>query len=182
MPGDYKQRLKPAEIDDLLAFLGRQSIRQNALAAASAAPEPAAGATYERILHSPAADWLTYAGDYAAHRHSPLTQITRDNGGSLVPQWVYHVDGATHLDATPVVYDGIMYVTNGNELHALDARTGRRIWMYRDEQAKRSEVNRGAAILGDRVFFVTSDAHLVALNRKTGGALWDREYADPNRG
>jgi alcohol dehydrogenase (cytochrome c) len=101
---------------------------------------------------------------------------------SLVSAWVYHVDGATHLEATPLVYDGIMYVTNSNEVHALDARTGRPIWRYRDELAKRSDVNRGVAILGDSVFFVTSDAHLVALNRKTGGGLWDREFADTSRG
>ena len=88
------------------------------------------------------------------------------------------MDGATHLECTPLVYDGIMYVTNSNEVHALDARTGRLIWQYRDEQAKRADVNRGVALLGDSVFFVTSDAHLVALNRQTGGALWDREYAD----
>jgi alcohol dehydrogenase (cytochrome c) len=75
-----------------------------------------------------------------------------------------------------------MYVTNSNEVHALDARTGRPIWKYRDELAKRSDVNRGVAILGDIVFFATSDAHLVALNRKTGGGLWDREFADTSRG
>jgi len=181
MPGDYSQRLSAAEIEDLLAFLGRQAIRQ-ASAAAAIVPAPPAGATYDRIRRGESADWLTYAGDYAAHRHSPLDQISSTNVSSLVSAWVYHLEGATHLEATPLVYDGIMYVTNSNELDALDARTGRRIWMYRDEQSKRSDVNRGAAILGDSVFFVTGDAHLVALNRQTGGALWDRAYADTSRG
>ncbi len=181
MPHDYRQRFSAAETQDLLAFLGRQSIRDAAVSE-TAAPKPAAGATYDAIRAGAGRDWLTYAGDYAAHRHSPLEQITPANAGSLVSAWVYHVDGATHLEATPLVYDGIMYVTNSNEVHALDARTGRPIWKYRDEQSKRSDVNRGVAILGDSVFFVTSDAHLVALNRKTGGALWDRAYADTSRG
>jgi len=179
MPSDYKQRLSSAEIENLLAFLGRQSIRQaGAPVVQNAAQAAGAGASYDLIRRSPSADWLTYAGDYAAHRHSPLTGIAAANVNSLVSAWVYHVDGATHLEATPQVYDGVMYVTNNNEVHALDARTGRPIWIYRDEQAKRSDVNRGVAILGDSVFFVSSDAHLVALNRKTGGPLWDREYAD----
>jgi PQQ-dependent dehydrogenase (methanol/ethanol family) len=181
MPHDFKQRLTTSEVDDLLAFLGRQSIRQTAANAATVTLG-SGGASYDLIRRGEDQDWLTYAGDYAGWRHSPLRQITSSNIGSLVSAWVYHVDGATHLEATPLVYDGIMYVTNSNELHALDARTGRRIWTYHDEQAKRSDVNRGAAILGDSVFFVTSDAHLVALNRKTGGALWDREFADTSRG
>jgi PQQ-dependent dehydrogenase (methanol/ethanol family) len=180
MPGDFKQRLSSMEIENLLAFLGRQSIRDSTAVVQNAVP--AAGARYDLIREGAGANWLTYAGDYAAHRHSRLAQISRANVSSLVSAWVYHVDGATHLEATPLVYDGIMYVTNSNEVHALDARTGRPIWKYRDELAKRSDVNRGVAILGDSVFFATSDAHLVALNRKTGGGLWDREFADTSRG
>jgi len=181
MPGDFKGRLSSAEVEDLLAFLGRQSLRQAAVAQA-ANVATSMGAGYDLIRQGAGTNWLTYAGDYAGHRHSPLTQITSANAKSLVSAWVYHVEGATHLEATPLVYDGIMYVTNNNEIHALDARTGRPIWRYRDELAKRSDVNRGVAILGDSVFFVTSDAHLVALNRKTGGGLWDREFADTSRG
>jgi PQQ-dependent dehydrogenase (methanol/ethanol family) len=181
MPQDFKLRLSAAEIDDLLAFLGRQSLRDSATVVQSVNPV-STGARYDLIREGAGDNWLTYAGDYAGHRHSPLTQISTANVRSLVSAWVYHVDGATHLEATPLVYDGIMYVTNGNEVHALDARTGRPIWKYRDELAKRSDVNRGVAILGDSVFFVTSDAHLVALNRKTGDGLWDREFADTKRG
>ena len=182
MPQDFKLRLSAAEIADLLAFLGRQSLRDSATVVQSVTAPVSTGARYDLIREGAGDNWLTYAGDYAGHRHSPLTQISTANVRSLVSAWVYHVDGATHLEATPLVYDGIMYVTNGNEVHALDARTGRPIWKYRDELAKRSDVNRGVAILGDSVFFVTSDAHLVALNRKTGGGLWDREFADTKRG
>ena len=188
MPHDYKQSLSPADVQDMLAFLGRQSMRQSGASISSSIQSPAppppvsTGASSGLIGEGPGDNWLTYAGDYAAHRHSPLTQITQNNVASLAPKWVYHVENATHLEATPLVYDGIMYVTNSNEVHALDARTGRRIWMYHDEGAKRSDVNRGVAILGNSVFFVTSDARLVALNRSTGGVLWHKEYADTDRG
>lgn len=142
----------------------------------------AAQVQYDDIRKGPGANWLTYAGDYAAQRHSPLTQINRTNVGALVPKWVYHVEGANKLEATPLVFDGIMYVTNSNEVYALDARTGRKIWRYKDEQSTKSDVNRGVALLGDRVFFVTTDGHLVALHRKTGGVLWQKPYADTKRG
>ena len=101
---------------------------------------------------------------------------------SLVPKWIYHVDGAKRLEASPLIYQGVMYVANTNEVHALDARTGRRIWHYADNSSKRKDANRGVAILGDRIFFVTSDAWLVALNRKTGALLWQTQYGDTQKG
>src|SRR5260221_8707717 len=137
---------------------------------------------YEAHGKSPGKQLLSYPGDYHGRRATPLDQINRDNAGSLVPKWVYRVEGATKLETTPLVYEGVMYVTNSNEMHALDARTGRRVWHYRDDKAASQRVNRGAALLGDRVFFVTSDAHLVALHRKTGAVLWDKQYADPKKG
>ena len=182
MPHDYRQRLSTADIDNLVSFLGRQSIRDAAVAIPSGAPAFSGGVTYNQIRAGEDANWLTYAGDYRSYRYSPLRQITRENVKSLVPSWVYHVDGATHLEPSPLVYDGVMYITNTNEVDAIDARTGRAIWKYRDDQSKLGYVNRGVAILGDRIFFITSDAHLVALNRQTGGALWDRAYADTTRG
>src|SRR5579872_3291734 len=81
---------------------------------------------YEDILQGPGANWLSYHGDYQGQRYSPLDEINRRNVASLVPQWTYHVEGATRLEATPIVFDGIMYITNGNEVDALDAATGRR--------------------------------------------------------
>ena len=136
----------------------------------------------EDILRGPDANWLTYSGDYAATRHSPLHQIDVSNASNLTPKWTYHVASARKLEATPVVYDGVMYVTNTNEVMALDARTGRLIWTYQDPRATRPASNRGVAILGDRVFFATTDAHLVALDRRNGGVLWDKLYAAPGKG
>ena len=137
---------------------------------------------YEDILKGPGDEWLTYAGDYASQRHSPLDQINRHNVKSLVPKWVYHFRGAKRLEPSPIVHDGIMYVTNTNEVHALDARTGRKLWGYFADDADRQRANRGVAILGDRIYLITSDAHLVALHRVTGALLWDREFASSKEG
>jgi len=157
-------------------------VKQAFLGILLAAVPLAAQVRDDMLRRGPGDNWLTYAGDYAAHRHSPLTQINRSNAASLVPKWVYHLENAKRLEATPLVYDGVMYVTNSNEIYALDARTGRPLWHYKDELAKQSDVNRGAAILGDRVFFITSDGQLVALNRKTGGLLWQKLYVDRKKG
>jgi alcohol dehydrogenase (cytochrome c) len=138
--------------------------------------------TFEQIQQGPGKNWLTYAGDYAGQRHSPLTQINLQNVNTLVPKWTYHVDGANRLEATPLVVDGIMYITNSNEVHALDARSGRRIWRYRDDMSPLKRVNRGVALMGDRVYFVTGDCHLVALHWKTGAVIWSKQYADPKLG
>ena len=137
---------------------------------------------FEDIKNSPSENWLLYAGDYAAQRHSPLKEINRDNVDSLVAKWVYHVEGANRLSSIPLVFAGVMYVSNNNEVYALDAVSGRKIWHYRQPGVEMDRVNRGVGILGDRVFFVTSDCHLVALHRITGGVLWDHQYADPKDG
>lgn len=137
---------------------------------------------YEDILKGPGKDWLTYAGSYNGWRHSPLEQITPENAGSLVPKWVYRVPNAARLQTSPVVYDGVMYVTNTNAVYALDARSGRLIWSYADSRAKESGPNRGPAILGDRVYFVTSDNYLTALDRRSGGVLFSKKYARVEEG
>ena len=72
-------------------------------------------------------DWLTYHGDYSARRHSALNQITPANAKSLVAKWVFHIDGAKKLEATPIVHGGLMYISNTNEMYALDARNGRKV-------------------------------------------------------
>ncbi|MBI1357312.1 MAG: PQQ-dependent dehydrogenase, methanol/ethanol family [Acidobacteria bacterium] len=137
---------------------------------------------YEDILAAPSENWLTFMGDYASNRHSPLKQITADNVKNLTPKWFFHINEARRLSSYPIVYDGVLYVTNSNEIYALDAVTGRQIWHYRQEGVEMQRQNRGAAILGDRVFFVTSDCHLLALNRVNGAMVWDQSYADPKEG
>ncbi len=134
------------------------------------------------IAASPNADWLTYNGDYAATRHSPLKQITPENAKNLVAKWVFRLDGAKKLEASPIVHGGLMYVSDTNQIYALDARSGRQVWRYRATGAKGSRVNRGTAILGDNVYFSTADCHLIALNRLTGNLVFDSEFASFEKG
>ena len=138
--------------------------------------------SYQEIAKIPAANWLSYSGDYSGRRFSQLKQIHADNVGNLVPAWVFHVPRSTRLQVTPLVAGGVMYITNTNEVYALDARTGRRLWHYERRNAKSTHGNRGVALLGDRVFFASSDAHLIALDRRTGAVVWDVEYAQHEKG
>src|SRR5215217_895458 len=89
---------------------------------------------YEDIAKGPGENWLTYAGNYQGWRYSPLKKITVENAGSLTNQWVYHVPNAKGLRSSPLVYKGVMYVTNSNALYAIDARSGRLIWQYLDNR------------------------------------------------
>ena len=130
------------------------------------------------------ADWPTYNGQLGGNRFSALDQIDKSNVTRLAPRWTYSLAAASRLQVTPVVVDGVMYVTTANECHALDAGTGRRIWDYRRPRTKglagdaAGGINRGVAVAGDRVFMVTDHAHIIALDRFTGTLLWDTEMAD----
>jgi alcohol dehydrogenase (cytochrome c) len=130
------------------------------------------------------ADWPTYHGGGDGNRYSTVDQINRGTVARLAPAWVFPLPGASSLQVTPVVVDGVMYVTNANECFALDAGSGRRIWHYQRPRTKglagdaASGINRGVAVDGDRVFMVTDHAHLIALNRFTGDLLWETPMAD----
>ena len=129
-------------------------------------------------------NWLTYSGAYFSQRYSELDQVTPDNVTDLALQWVYQSAAPGPWQATPIVVDGVMYLTQRpNDVVALDARTGRVFWIYRyatpsDHRACCGANNRGVAVLGDRVFMATLDAHVVALDAATGALLWDVEVAD----
>ncbi len=132
--------------------------------------------------------WLTFSGDYSGRRHSPLTQLTPANVHRLAAQWTFQSGTITRgrgFESTPLALDGVLYVTGSNNFAwALDARTGRPFWQYRRElpadltYGAQAPVNRGFAILGDRLFMVTLDAHLLAFDRKSGTILWDTILAD----
>ncbi len=125
-------------------------------------------------------DWSSYDGQVSGNRFSTLSQINRTNVGRLTPRWIFSLPDVPSLEGTPIVHQGIMYVTSGNECYALDAGSGRQVWHYQRQRTKSlgMKVNRGAAISGDRVFMVTDDARLIALNRFTGKLLWDTVMAD----
>jgi alcohol dehydrogenase (cytochrome c) len=148
------------------------------------------GVTYDDILagFSDPTRWLTYSGDYTGQRHSPLTQITPDNAHRLAAAWTFQTGFDTRgrgFETTPLVVDGILYVTGSNNYAwAIDAGSGRPFWQYRRQlpddltYGASAPVNRGFGILGDRLFMVTLDAHLLALDRATGSVLWDIVLAD----
>ena len=142
--------------------------------------------TFDRILNSSKEpqNWLTYSGDYSGHRFSTLDQINVDNVKSLVAKWVYQTGATGKFETTPLVVDGILYATApDNRAFALDARAGRPIWLYQrqlpaDIRPCCGRVNRGVAILGDKVFMGTLDAHMMALDAKTGNVVWDVTAVD----
>ncbi len=138
--------------------------------------------TQQDIEKGPNENWLTYAGDYASQRHSSLDQIHRGNVNRLVAKWVRNIPGARKLETVPLVYQGVMYATNSDEVYALDARNGKVIWHYEVETVGRKGLTRGVALVGDRVFYITSDCRLIALNRKTGAFLWENEFASAAEG
>lgn len=126
-------------------------------------------------------DWPSYGGTARAWRYSALDQINGSNVKSLVPAWVFQTgDYADGLEATPIVIDGVMYVSTASSwVIALDAATGKLIWEYRHPpSAVRSadgRQNRGVAVGAGKVFLGTFDNHLVALDQKTGREAWNVE-------
>jgi alcohol dehydrogenase (cytochrome c) len=133
-------------------------------------------------------NWLTYSGNYSSTRHSPLDQITPANVRNLKLQWVYQSPVAGNWQTTPLVVDGVMYLTQRlNDVIALDAVTGRAFWTFRYTPAADRVVccganNRGLAILGDTLFLATLDAHLIAIDAKTGRQEWKTQVAVTKQG
>jgi len=135
-------------------------------------------------------NWTTFSGNNTGQRHSLLRQLTPQNVSHLVPQWMFQTDvpgfPGRGLENSPLVVDGVAYVTgNNNQAWALDARTGRPIWMYRRTLPQNfsasvccGPVNRGFALSDDRLYMGTLDAHLVALDRNTGAVVWDIAVGD----
>ncbi|MGA2345952.1 MAG: PQQ-binding-like beta-propeller repeat protein, partial [Candidatus Sulfotelmatobacter sp.] len=142
--------------------------------------------TFDRLVNAAKEpqNWMTYSGDYSGKRFSRLDQIDVANVRTMSAKWVYQTAATGKLETTPLVVDGILYATaQDNRAFALDARTGRPIWMYQrqvpaDIRPCCGHVNRGLAILGDKVFLGTLDAHVVALDAKTGAVVWDVVAAD----
>jgi alcohol dehydrogenase (cytochrome c) len=146
--------------------------------------------TFDRLLNSgkESQNWMTYSGDYLGRRFSALDQVNTTNVRALTAKWVYQTAATGKLETSPLVVDGILYATaQDDRAFALDARTGRPIWMYQhplpgDIRPCCGRVNRGLAILGDKVFLGTLDAHVIALDAKTGNVVWDVVAADYRTG
>jgi alcohol dehydrogenase (cytochrome c) len=145
---------------------------------------------FERIRDSAKepGNWLTYAGNYAGHRYSTLAQLTPENIKGLKPAWIYQSREAGKWEVTPLVVDGVIYVSERpNIITAIDGKTGRALWNYRrpmptDVAGCCGPVNRGLAILGDALYVNTYDCHLVCIDANTGKERWDVTVTDYKTG
>ena len=147
------------------------------------------GVTYERILkaNSEPQNWMTFGGTYNSTHYSELNQITTANAKDLELKWVFQAHWMDPYETTPLVVDGVLYTTQGNDVVAMDAVTGRLFWIYRytpvpDARLCCGRITRGLAMYGDVVYLAAVDAHLIAIDAKTGNALWDTTVARTQSG
>ena len=142
--------------------------------------------TYERLLQADQepGNWLMYSNTYSGWRFSRLNQITTQNVKNLRVKWMFQGRHLEKFETTPLVVDGVMYLTRPeNAIYALDALTGRQLWMYEYRNPERTfnccgKVNRGLAILGTTLFMNTLDMHVIAIDAKSGRELWKTEMYD----
>ena len=189
-PRDYRTRLSESDIANVVAYLltlhGRDPART-----ALARPIPG-GLTTTRLLNTKSEphNWAMYWGDYQGTHYSALSKITPDNVAQLRAAWSVPVPGDNVSESTPLVVDGVMYATSGGSprtVTAIDARTGRQIWRFVRPQKVRNPgetdvVNRGVAMLGQRLFVGTNDAALLCIDARTGLLLWEVQVADTMEG
>jgi alcohol dehydrogenase (cytochrome c) len=169
-------------------------------AAAAISPGKLAGAkllakyadvTYRKLLEAGNDDgeWRMYSRTYDGRRFSPLQQINTANVGKLRLRWIRQLATAESIvEAAPIVVNGVMFITEPpNNVLALDASSGTILWSYRRAFTEHlslccGKINRGVAVLDDKVYLATLDAHLVALDAKTGKVVWDVQLAKPSEG
>jgi alcohol dehydrogenase (cytochrome c) len=132
----------------------------------------ASAQTNANLLKPDPKNWLTYAGSYNAFSHTELSQITPQNAHAMQAKWAYHVSNAQELETTPIVYNGVMYISGYNRMDAIDARTGNVIWRYK-RQPDSNTVQRGTAIYNGKLFIPTTDGFLVALDARNGSVVWE---------
>jgi alcohol dehydrogenase (cytochrome c)/quinohemoprotein ethanol dehydrogenase len=162
---------------------------------AATAPNPLlinpAAVTSERLLDaaSGSTQWLTYGGDYAERRFSPLKQIDTTNVGNLGLLWFADYDTNLDQHGTPLYVDGVIYVSTAwNKLYAFDAKTGAQLWQYNAQVPGEwlrnvccGNVNRGIAVYEGKIYMGTLDARLVAIDAKTGKEAWSISTIEGDR-
>lgn len=184
-PTDLAKRFTADQMADLLAYLAQQQQR-----ARDPIPSPAGGLSFTRLREArkEPQNWLTYWGSYRSEHFSELAQINRGNVRMLQARWAAPLMGNAPLESTPVVVDGVMYVSGPpGDVYALDARSGLWIWGFHREQQKVNPFqinpfNRGVAVLGQRVFVSTLDNQLIALDARSGRVVWEKDIADTMQG
>ena len=135
------------------------------------------------------ADVLTYGLGLAQQRHSPLTQVNRDNVKDLVPVWNLSLDNSANMSTQPLVKDGVMYVVTHNATAAIDAVTGRQKWKTMVDLPEDAGSMiccgiqaRGLALRDGVIYRPTLDAHLMAMSATDGKVLWRSKVADYKQG
>ena len=144
---------------------------------------------YERIVNADRepGSWLSYSRNYLGHRYSPLAEITPQNVAGLKVKWAVQMPERRN-EVSPLVADGVMYISGPNSAAALDLKSGRQLWRWSrpvpaDYQSIGfGHVNRGPAILGDQLYVATLDCYLVALDIKSGQERWASKVEDYKTG
>ncbi len=133
-------------------------------------------------------NFLHTNGNYDQTRYYPGKQVNKSNVGNLRPAWIFQTEVKESLETTPIVVDGVMYVTTSfNHVYAIDAKTGEEFWHYKHKMGPVTTYccgpnNRGVAIYKDKVYMGTLDSKLVALDAKTGSLVWQTDIAEPEEG
>ena len=149
----------------------------------AAQQKPSSWVDPAKFTQPPTTSWPTYNGDYSGRRFSPLKKITDANVQNLSLGWIYRtapgLGGGVPIKGTPVMIDGVLYLTLPDHVWAIDARTGRELWHFAWESKGGIHIaNRGVAVAGDSVYFETPDCHLVSLGIKDGKERWRKEICD----
>jgi alcohol dehydrogenase (cytochrome c) len=143
--------------------------------------------TADRLKKPEDGDWLTVRRTYDGWGYSPLQQITPANVARLQPAWVFSTGVTNGHEAPPMVNNGVMFVaTPGNQVIALDARSGALLWRYKrplpEDVVLLHATSRGVAMYGDKVYFAAGEAVLVALDAATGREVWTATIGDNRQG
>ncbi len=151
-------------------------------------PMPALLKQYQPVstdrLKNPAdGEWPMIRRTYDGWGYSPLSQIEPGNVARLEPVWGLATGVTNGHESAPLVVNGVMFVsTPGNQVLAIDARTGTLLWRYRRPLPTPVVLNhptsRGVAIYNDKVYFAAGEAVLVALDAQTGREVWTTRVAD----
>ncbi|MEQ8557856.1 MAG: PQQ-dependent dehydrogenase, methanol/ethanol family [Henriciella sp.] len=155
------------------------------------AQAPAADVDGERLLNAAATpeEWLSYNGGYDEQRHSGLTSISKENISDLAPAWTYDLKTGRGIESTPVVVDGVMYLTSSwSVVYALDPVTGEELWVHDPEVDKAvgvkaccDVVNRGVAVYDGKLYLGVIDGRLQALDAETGDVIWSKVTVDQSK-
>lgn len=176
--------------DRALAVISSLSLLSLAAASVDAAEAPSAPVSQAMIdaAASDSQNFLHTNGNYDQTRYYPAAQITRANVKKLSPAWIFQTDIIESMETTPIVSNGVMYVTTSfNHVYALDAKSGAQLWQFKHNMGPITTFccgpnNRGVFAYGDKLYMGTLDAKLLALDAKTGKLVWEQQIADPELG